>query len=116
MQAGKLRHTALLQRPVRSTLATGEEVVSYADDLRCQAEIKGVSGRVQELAKQIAPTSTHVIRMRANQNHIVNESSRIIINGRVYAVRYVDNVMERNIWLEIYVSEHRGGTGDRSGN
>lgn len=115
IRAGQLRHRAVVQEPVRTENATGEEVVTYQDCFEAFAEIKGIRGVMVENAKQVAPESTHKIMMRYGPNNLVNESHRILICSREYDVLFVDDIKLKGRWLEIHVKQRKGAYGDKSG-
>ena len=99
IDAGRLRHYATVQNPAYGEPdARGQVHESWQTVYgNVPSEILTMSGRELELAKQIVPQATTKITMRYHSS--VTNKSRIVWQGNVYNVEYVDNVQQRNLVL-----------------
>jgi SPP1 family predicted phage head-tail adaptor len=115
MRAGQMRHEATFQRPVRTTDEVGQEVVTYEDEFEDMVEVKAMSGKMLQRAQQIDVSASHVINMRYQEDYRLTEQHRIKIGCNTYDIKFIDNVKERDIWLQVYAEQHKGAYGDQSG-
>lgn len=89
----------------------GEPVTSWIDVQTVKGWLDMISGSVSYAThKAWLEESTHVFVMDYVEldGRIENENSRMMINGKVYDITFIDNPMELNQQLEIYL-KYLGG-------
>lgn len=98
IQAGKLRHKVQIQR--NSGEGTygdhGETTENWVKDYDAWAEIKTLTGRELELARQVYPTATHQITMRFD-SRLGNTRHRIAHGPKAFNIDHIEDVDQRNI-------------------
>lgn len=98
---GMLRTPFAIHRQVRTSIGGGatnlaRAATAYASG-RCF--FKSLSGTERLYAERVDATSKHRIVIRFVTG--VTESDTVIIDGRAYNVRFIDNIEKRNRWLAI---------------
>ncbi len=107
MRAGPLRQLITVERndgipdsQYGSPSTTWDTVCSF------RGEIKPLSGRELEFAKQISANVTHQVRTRWQDGFLV--SDRLNFNDRIFGILSILNVEERGIEMQILCSENVG--------
>lgn len=97
--AGMLRHPVEIQRQVTTAIGGGATALSYTTRANVRGYFKGLSGTERLYADRLDATTRArlIIRYRSD----VVESDRVVIAGRTYQIRYINNIELRDRWLEI---------------
>jgi SPP1 family predicted phage head-tail adaptor len=103
LYAGLLDKKISIQRESRTPDGAGGYLLSWVDFASARAYIKPLSGREAVQAERIQASVTHRFAMRYKAG--ILPSDRIVYAGRVFNIRAVINVEERNRWLEIVADE-----------
>lgn len=113
MRAGKLRHLIQVKTPTRvADGAGGFSSVAWVpirSDLTGEAagsvwaSVEPLSGRLSFEAQQLVPGVTHDIRIRYIPG--VTPKCRIEWSGRVFHIRSIVNILERNSELRLLCEE-----------
>ena len=104
MRAGSLRHTVTVQQRTELPDAYGEPAQTWTTLHANQpASIEPLSGRELITAQAVQSDVTHRVRMRYVAG--VQTKHRILFGSRVFDIRAVRNVDERNIELEMLCTE-----------
>lgn len=101
--ASRLRHKLTLQIETRSADDVGGYIRSWSDVVELWAEINPVSGGEKLFGGQLQPEITHKILLRYRDD--INSGMRLKFENRVFNIRYVINVAEKNEVLEILATE-----------
>lgn len=101
VESGQLRHRALLQEPVLR--ANGEQTGQWDLVSRPWIKLEELSGRESLLADQVVARKTHLVTMRHMPG--VQTDWRLVIGKRVFHVVAVNDVMSRNVRLELICVE-----------
>lgn len=101
MTAGMLRTDCLFERQNRVSDGAGGYTESWAaiSGAPTRCHFKAMSGGERWASMRIEATSTARITVRYFSGLL--ESDRVTIGGRVYNIRFVNNVEMRNRWLVI---------------
>jgi SPP1 family predicted phage head-tail adaptor len=90
VRAGQLRHRIAIERSDAVTQDTlGEINPSWVTHKRLWAEVKELSGRELEYARQKTPNGTHAVRIRYTKN--VTADMRIRHQGRILNIENVSD-------------------------
>ena len=100
---GKLRSQVTLQTNTQTRDAGGGYADSWAGTATLWARIEPLSGRERLAAQQIEDTVTHRVTIRYRSG--VSAQQRIAFGVRVFNIRAVLDVDERNEWLELLCEE-----------
>jgi len=100
---GRLRHRARLQAPTGNADGGGGTAAGWADVATVWAALAPLAARERLQAEQVAARATHraTIRWRAG----VTAAMRLVVQGRVFAVRGVADPDGRRRRLEILCEE-----------
>ena len=95
--AKQLREPVTIQRQTTTAIGGGATEIGYTTHATTRGGMKPLSGGERMYASRLdAQTSNRLLlRYRAD----LLESDRIVIRGRAYQIRYIDNVEFRNKWL-----------------
>lgn len=72
------------------------------------AAIEPLSGREIVIAKEVAPTATHMIRMRYVAG--ITEKMQVYFGAEVFDINAVLDVLKRKVQLKLYVTENAGAS------
>jgi SPP1 family predicted phage head-tail adaptor len=111
MVPGELRQLVRVQSPDYAADASGAKTLvpaTWADVATASARIYTAGGRETSMASQIVSNVSHVVKMRW-QGVVVKANYRVIYEGRIFTVQYVEDVEERNRVLLLYCLEVDGG-------
>lgn len=94
-----MREPFVLQRQESTALGGGATQTAYVNHSTGRCFFKPLSGSERLYAERVdAITSNRAImRYRAD----IKESDRLVIRGRAYNIRFINNIEFRNRWLEI---------------
>lgn len=101
--AGHLRHGIRVQSVSSTTDTGGGRVPVWIDYALTHASITPVSGREQISGGKVQASMTHRITLRWIPG--VTAKMRVLFGTRVFNVRAVRNLDERNRWLELLCEE-----------
>lgn len=98
-KSGMLRTPFTLSRQVAVQLEGGAEQLTYVDYATGKCAFKSLSGGERLYAERIDATtkSRAIIRYRSG----IAESDRLTAGGRVYNIRFINNIELRNRWIEL---------------
>lgn len=65
--------------------------------------IQPISGRIDDTLYKINTKLSHIITIRYLNNISIND--RIIYNNRIFFIKYIINIEEKNKYLDIYCEE-----------
>ena len=103
IQAGKLRHSIIIQKKVVNRDDYGAEVVTWQDFTRAWGSIEPVSGREYFLAQQMQAAVDHKIVIRYQSG--ITPDMKAVWNSRSFDIKAVLNKEEKNIELTLMCSE-----------
>jgi head-tail adaptor len=107
MRLGELRHKVQIQRQREGDAdAQGDnENKNIWDNIYADvpASIRQLSMRELELARQVVARASHRITIRFHPD--IQSTDRILFGSRVFGIGSINNLDERNHWLEITASE-----------
>lgn len=109
---GRLRHRLTVQNVVETRDEIGANVVTYENVVTMWGSVVTLSGNERVVASQIAPRSTHKIRMRYLAGLTVR--NRLKFGDRLFQIEFVNNVDQRNKILEMLCVEDGTPRGDSS--
>lgn len=101
----------VIQVKTTAANAIGEQVEAWADVQTLKGWLDMSDGEARYNAYQAKiQDSSHIFMCDyvPLDSRITNENSRMIINGKRYDVKLIDNPMEMNVQLEIYL-KYTGG-------
>ena len=105
----------ILQLKSASKNAIGEAVTSYTDTVVLKGFLDLMSGDVRRIVYSAkVQESTHIFicdYVDLSQYNIIPENCRMLVKGIVYEVLMIDNPMELNQHLEIYLKLVGGQNG-----
>lgn len=103
LTSGKLRHKINLQRQAETPDGGGGTVLAWATFASPRAWVKPMSGGERFHSMRLEANTTHRIFVRYRTDLLT--SDRIEFGGRLFQIRAIINIEERNRWLEIYADE-----------
>lgn len=104
MEAGSLRHKIKIQYPVETeNPTTGEQETTWKDYATVWAEILPAVGREYWSSKQVVSEVTGKIKIRYLSG--INTKMRVVYGLKIYDIKAVINVEEKNIEIVMMVSE-----------
>lgn len=104
LTAGKLRHRIDIQRESRTADGAGGASLAWLTiALNIPAMIKPLSGNETMAAQRLEANISHRIYIRYAAGF--RSSDRIVFDGRMFQIRAILNLEERNRWLEIQAEE-----------
>lgn len=103
VHAGLLRHKVEIQEMIRISDGGGGYEATWQTVAKVWANIKPLSGNETMAAMQLEDRITHdiVIRYRGG----VTAAQRIKYGDRLFNIRSVINVEERNVWMQLRAEE-----------
>jgi len=112
VRPGELRHLVEIQSPVYAGDARGASIVPVSWSLVCcaNAAIYTAGGKETSQASQIVSEVSHVVKIRW-PGVLIKANYQVLFNGRIFTVKYVEDVLERNRVLLLYCLEVDQGAG-----
>ena len=104
---GELRQRVILQRRAEVADAGGGVSLSWSDIAELPAGILPLAGSERVRAMRGQPVQNFLIRLRYRGD--ITPADRLLFGQRVLNIRSVQNVNERNQWLECRCEEGVGG-------
>lgn len=102
MRAGVLRHRILVEQPIRSQNATGEEEILWSVVGKVWGAVEPMSGREQLAANQIEATAnTRIIMRWSDVMNGMDATWRLSHQGTVYNIFSITQVNMRRQEIEI---------------
>lgn len=95
MEAGKLRHSVILQRAVRTQDATGQSILTWGNLATVWARVNPTAVREYRDSKAVAGEVTHEITIRHYPGLL--DTDRVLFGARVLNVAGISNKDERGI-------------------
>lgn len=104
-RAGALRDRVEIQTLSGTTTAgsRGQTQKTFSTVERTRANIKQLRGDEAIRVRQIIATATHSVVMRYTSTAAVD--TRLKFGARIFGIKAVDNIDERNRWLELTCAE-----------
>lgn len=104
---GDLRHRIIIQRLEIMTTPNGFDVEDWVDWKTLWASKNNLSGKEFYTAKTVNEERTVKFRVRYHKDleELDSKKYRIVHDGRVYNITFIDNVMYRNEWLVLKTLE-----------
>lgn len=99
MEIGKLNKRIIFQNSITIENEYGFEIQEWGDYITVWASSTNLSGREYFAAMQIQAENTIKFTIRYNKN--INESMRIIFDGKNYDITFIDNIKFNNEFMEI---------------
>lgn len=105
LTSGKLRNRIDIESPVTAPNGSGGSTVVWTaiTASKIRAYIKPISGAERLQAMRLESDITHRVFIRYRSDFTA--ASRINYNGRLFQIRAILNLEERNQWLELYAVE-----------
>lgn len=103
---GMLRNLVQLQSQQKVADGMGGNVLNwipYAVDVPMALQPWARSARESVFAKRLETNITHHAYMRYRTD--LSSDHRIVYNGRLFQIRGLINIEERNVWLELILEE-----------
>jgi head-tail adaptor len=112
IQPGALRNLIQIQAPQNTADARGLslEPANWNTVLTTRAAIYTAGGRETSQAAQVVSEVSHVVKIRWPGVAIL-AGFQVLFGDRVFIVKYVENVLERNRLLNLYCLEADQGGG-----
>lgn len=107
MQAGKLRHNIVIERPAETQdseyNATKKHFIPF---WKCWASIEPTADKEVGYANTTIAQSTHKVTIRGGATAAsVNEKMRVNFKGRIFNIVGLNNFQERNIYIVLMCVE-----------
>lgn len=99
-----LRHLVTLQRQSSSQDSVGQLLETWSEIGKEWVDIQPVNGREYFNASGERAEVTHKVRMRYGRT--IAPRDRIVYGSRIFNIKAVMNIEERNRWLELMCTEH----------
>ena len=107
MKLGQLRCEAIVQTPVETPDQYNQPVPDWDDaGTPVPCEIRTANGRDLTNADQLKVSLTHVVTMWYQPD--IDKTRRLIVEGRVFNITYIDDVDNRHIQHRVYCVEEVG--------
>jgi SPP1 family predicted phage head-tail adaptor len=94
-----LREGVTFQRKSRTRNATGGFTEAWATLKATHASVKALSGSERYASDRVEATARYRIVVRYFSD--LTEEDRVLIRGRVYQIRFINNVEFADRWLQI---------------
>jgi len=107
MNPGELRHRITLQKKITTTNENGFNVESWEDVKTLWAAATNLHGREYFAAAAVQAENTVKFTIRYLEG--IDESMRILFQGRHYNITSIDNIKYQNRYLEIKALEVEAG-------
>jgi len=111
MKAGDLRHRVIIQVNTPTRDPNGGKVASWATSTTVWASVQTLTGGKLETARQIDGEASVQVPMRYCSSAPTIDN-RLLFGTRILESILVVNENERNIWIQILCTEHRGALED----
>lgn len=98
---GELRHLIIIQNLTISKDNDGFEVESWQDLFSARAKINNTTGKEFQAGMSENSSVTTKFTIRSSRAYNVTTKNRIVYNDNLYDIKYVNNIFENNIYLEI---------------
>jgi SPP1 family predicted phage head-tail adaptor len=104
MQAGSLRHRVSIQSASEAN-SYGEVSQSWSTEATMWGEVRPLSGRELDDARQRKALATHAVTVRGDSAVTITPKKRILFGARVFSIEYVIDPDERGISKQIQCVE-----------
>lgn len=101
-----LRHKVTLEKKTLVSDIAGGYQTGWQAVVTLWASINRLRGNERFTGGQLASASTHVFRMRFHSD--ISPDKRFIYDGRIFNIRVLHNVDEKDRMLDVYVEEGVG--------
>ena len=102
-RAGELRHTIVIQQEARTPDGQGGFTIVWNTFATVYGGFEPLSGVESVVARQLQDATTHRLTIRYLSG--VKAGMRVLYNSRLFNIRDVLNLDERNRWMELRVEE-----------
>lgn len=99
VKAGMLREPVEFQRQVKTDIGGGATTITYVKRVDLRGHFKPMSGSERMYVERIDATTRNRLIIRHRTDLL--ESDRVIVRGRAYQIRFINNMEFRNKFLEI---------------
>ena len=104
MESGKLRHQLTIQQVAQASDGAGGFTESWTTYATTRADVRTNAGKEAGNGFQQESIASHIFKTRYVAG--ITTKMRIIFDSRVFNIVRVDNVKERNNWMEITCLEN----------
>ena len=98
---GEFRHRIEIQRAVKKQNNDNMLVNTWEKLFDTRAKIINIKGDEFLQNKGVGISISKKFYIRYNRNIKLLESDRILYNNEIYDIKYIDNIEERNVYLEL---------------
>jgi len=104
MNSGMLKEPVQFERKTRTSDGAGGFTETWAaiSGAPTRCSVKAMSGSERWASQRVEATSTHKITIRYTSD--LTEVDRAVIRGRIYNIRFIDNLDFADKWLEVRVN------------
>lgn len=101
--SGMLRTPVTFQRLTRTSDGAGGATQSWAAiaGAPTRGHVKSMSGSERFASARVEATATHRVTVRYFAG--LTEADRVVFGGRLYSIKFINNIEQRNRWLIIDV-------------
>ena len=96
ISAGELRHRIQIQSPSTLQDSVGQPTTEWTTYYTCWAKIATAKGQFTFQGSEFTSKTTYLISMRYQPRVPVAVSDRVLFNGEVYEIEFIDNVRQLN--------------------
>lgn len=98
---GEFKHPVIIQSLEITKDQDGFEVEEWQDLFKPRAKINNTTGKEFQAGASENAIITTKFTIRASRAYNVTNRDRIVYNNNVYDIKYVNNILENHIYLEI---------------
>ena len=103
IKCGQFRHIIIIQAATETPGLLGEVEQTWAAVLTVSCSIRPLRGKEKVQGDQVSAEATHLISMRHNTT--ITPAHRLLFGTRIFDINHIANIDERNVLLEITVTE-----------
>jgi SPP1 family predicted phage head-tail adaptor len=101
ISAGNLRHRVSFQRPTSSEGATGQPETDWETVASVYAAFRTLGGAERTASQQVGATLTHEVTIHYDPALTIVPTWRLVYGTRIFDIKDVRNVDERNVELRL---------------
>lgn len=101
IKSADLRELVSLQSQVKTNIGGGATEISYAEFASVRGWFVPLSGNEAMYAQRLDANTRNrlVIRYRMG----ITDSTRVVVRGKAYQIRFIENIEFRNKWYRIFL-------------
>jgi len=96
---GQLRESVTVEEQVKTDIGGGATEITWQTKFTTRGKFVPLSGGERLYAERLDAQTRNRLTIRYRADLL--ESDRVIVRGRAYQVRFINNIEFRNRWLEI---------------